>query len=593
MKDKAFSKVFSLLSARQRRAALVLLVFIVIGTLFEVLGIGLLLPVIVLLSDENLASRYPMVQPLLESLGNPSHQTQVKIVMFALIGVYTVKNLYLAFLSWWRARFSIGLQIDFSERLFTLYMRQPYNFHLQRNSAQLIRNITGEVGQFTAYAVNPILMLMTEVLVLVCIATLLFAIEPLGTLVVVLVMSLAGWFFHRGTRIRITRWGEIRQYHDGQRIQHLQQGLAGIKDVKLLGREADFLKTFSEHNFRSGQMAQFMEVVQKLPRLWLELLAVIGFALLVIIMMSQQRQMATLVPTIGLFAAAAFRLMPSVSRILGSVQRLRYGLPPINRLFDDFQLLVPRANVTIDDAENLSFLNHEILLDRVSFQYQETPAPALEDITLTIAQGASVGFIGPSGSGKSTLVDIILGLLKPNAGQVCVDGTDIEQDLRTWQDQIGYVPQSIFLTDDTLRRNIAFGLPEDMINTDAVARALKAAQLEDFVSDLPDGVETIVGERGIRLSGGQRQRIGIARALYHEPDVLVLDEATSALDTVTEQGVMRAVTALHGDKTVIIVAHRLSTVEHCDRLYRLEQGRIVEQGTPAEMIPTGKVNSAR
>ena len=364
----------------------------------------------------------------------------------------------------------------------------------------------------------------------------------------------------------------------------MQQGLGGVKDVKLLGREADFLSTFSEHSVKSGQVAQFMEILQKLPRLWLEVLAVSGLALLVLIMLSQEREMSSIVPTIGLFAAAAFRLMPSVNRILNAVQKLRYGLVPINNLYEDFQILEQEPVVASIDSPKKILLQDDICIADITYSYYEAPAAALSNLSIRIKKGESVGIIGPSGSGKSTLVDLILGLLTPDTGQILIDGQDIQNNLRLWQDQIGYVPQAIYLTDDTLRRNVAFGLPHSQIDDLAVKRAIQSAQLEEFVSSLPDGLETFVGERGIRLSGGQRQRIGIARALYHEPGVLVLDEATSALDTATEKGVMEAVTALHGSKTVIIVAHRLSTVENCDLLCRLEQGRLIATGTPAELL---------
>jgi ABC-type multidrug transport system fused ATPase/permease subunit len=361
-----------------------------------------------------------------------------------------------------------------------------------------------------------------------------------------------------------------------------------------LGRETNFLALFNEHNSKSGQVAKFLQILQKLPRLWLELLAVIGFALLVVIMLAQGREMSSIVPTMGLFATAAFRLMPSVARILVAIQSLRYGLPAINSLYEDFTSLElePESEPSITPEEKPLLLKDDIRLENLSYSYQDTPTRAIADISISIKQGESIGLIGPSGSGKSTLVDIILGLLRPDSGQVIVDGQDIQKNIRLWQDQIGYVPQAIFLTDDTLRHNIAFGLSENQIDDEAVKRAIEYAQLEEFVVSLPDKMETIVGERGIRLSGGQRQRIGIARALYHDPNVLVLDEATSALDTATELGVMQAVMALHGDKTVVIVAHRLSTVENCDRLYRLESGRIAEHGAPDKMISSVKFNAS-
>ena len=365
------------------------------------------------------------------------------------------------------------------------------------------------------------------------------------------------------------------------RIQHLQQGLGGAKDAKLLGREADFLNQYHVHNAGSEKVSRREFTLGALPRLWLEMLAICALAVLVIGMIGQGKPQDALLPALGLFAAAAFRLMPSANRVINALQCVRFSRPVIDMLSSELRLLddtnpQPRGGP-------LPF-TMSLALDRIQFAYPSAETQALRGVSLTISRGSSVGFIGGSGAGKSTLVDIMLGLLTPDSGAVKVDGIDIRTNLRGWQDQIGYVPQSIFLTDDTLRRNVAFGLPSDQINEAGVWRAICAAQLTQFVEDLPKGLETLVGERGVRLSGGQRQRIGIARALYHDPSVLVLDEATSSLDTGTERSFMEAVRALQGDKTVIIVAHRPSTVEHCNRLFRVENGRIVDEGQTAAVM---------
>lgn len=582
-------KIRFILTPAERKSAVVLLCLMVIGMVLETLGAGLLIPVINLLMRDDLATRYPAIQPMLVFLDNPTQAQIIMGTMMGLVGIYFIKNVFLAFLAWRQTSFVFGVQAQLSQRLFTAYLRQPYTFHLQRNSAQLMRNVTGEVNMFTG-AINSTLIILTESLVLLGITTLLLLVEPLGALIVVLVLGGAAWGFQYSTRARITRWGKARQHHDGLRVQHLQQGLGGAKDVKLLGRESDFLAQYFIHNTQSARMAQLQATMQQLPRLWLELLAVTGMALLVLSMLAQGRDMASIVPTLGLFAIAAFRLMPSVNRVLGAIQTLRYGLPAVNALHEEIKLTAsePSTNQTKIANHITPSIQTEINLSNISYTYPGAPAPSLNGLSITIQKGEFVGFIGPSGSGKSTLVDVILGLLPPSAGQVLVDGQDIQGNMRAWQDKIGYVPQSIYLTDDTLRRNVAFGVPNEEIDDIAVQHAIKSSQLEEFVATLPDGVETIVGERGIRLSGGQRQRIGIARALYHDPSVLVLDEATSALDTATESGVMQAVTALQGSKTILIVAHRLSTVEHCDRLYRLDQGRVVTESVPTKMHTTKK-----
>lgn len=575
-----FKKLWSLLTAEQRRAAAVLLAFMFVGMVLETLGIGLVLPALALMTQDDLASKYPSILPWLEDLGNPNREKLVAIGMMVLVGVYAVKGLFLAFLSWRQAVFVYGLQANLSLRLFSGYLSRPYTFHLQVNSAQLIRNTINQVADIT-HVIQQGLMLVTEIMVLLGVSALLLAAEPLGAVLVVCTLCAAGWGFNRATRKRILRWGEARVLHEGLRIQHLQQGLGGVKDVKLLGREADFLAQYDFHNKGSARAGQYQHSLQALPRLWLELLAVLGLAALVLAMMGQGKPLQTVLPTLGVFAAAAFRLMPSVSRVLAAIQNTRYYLPVIDTLGSELQTL---GQFESEISGRVLPFRSSLKLERVSYQYPSADAPVLRDISISIPRGDAVGFIGGSGAGKSTLVDVILGLLTPSEGAVTVDGVDIQTCLRGWQDQIGYVPQAIFLTDDTLRRNIAFGLPDVDIDEEAVWRALRAAQLESFVLELPQGLETVVGERGIRLSGGQRQRIGIARALYHNPSVLVLDEATSSLDAATERGVMDAVSAMHGDKTIIIVAHRLSTVERCDHLFRLEGGRVVEEGNAAVVL---------
>jgi ABC-type multidrug transport system fused ATPase/permease subunit len=298
------------------------------------------------------------------------------------------------------------------------------------------------------------------------------------------------------------------------------------------------------------------------------------------------KDVSEIVPVLSLFGVAAFRLLPSANQLLLSIQTIRFAKPRLLSLYEDSKL-VHQIDSSTDSS--LPFVE-EIRIQDLSFTYDAVNEPALLDVNLVVRRGEAVGIIGSSGSGKSTLVDVLLGLLQPNSGQILVDNQNIQTNLRSWQNQIGYVPQTIFLTDDSLRRNIALGLPDNLVDEDAIVDALRAAQLQDFVAGLPDGLDTVVGERGVRLSGGQRQRIGIARALYNKPEVLVLDEATSSLDTETEHEVMKAVQALQGTKTVVIVAHRLSTVEYCDRLYRLENARVVDEGTFSEVMNRSREN---
>lgn len=567
----SFGKIWRMLPAGKRRAAVRLWLLMMVGMMLEMLGVGLVIPVIALLAKQDLAASYPAFESVMDLLGQPAHETLIIWAMLALAGVYLVKNLFLAFLAWQHTQFAFGIQAELSQQLYSLYLHQPYTFHLQRNSAQLIRNVHGELGMLVQSAITPSIVLLTEGLILFGLCALLLIVEPLGTLMLVALLGIAARLFQVATKEYVGRWGKARQHHDGKRMQHLHQGLGGAKDVKIFGREKEFVEQYRYHAVQSARMNQMQTTLQQFPRLWLELVTIMGLSALVLSMLAQGRIIASILPTLGLFAAAAFRLLPSANRLISAIQLLRYSQPVVDLLHKELDLAMPTTN----GGQKGPFSFRDCLqLDDVTYTYPRSDGqpPALNHVSLTIRKGESIGFVGASGSGKSTLVDVILGLLLPNMGRVIIDGQEITRNLRAWQDQIGYVPQSIYLTDDTLRHNIAFGLPDTQIDQDAVWRAIKAAQLEEFVQGQAIGLDTVVGERGVKLSGGQRQRIGIARALYHDPDVLVLDEATSALDMTTEAAVMEAITALKGKKTILIVAHRLSTVEQCDRLYHLDQG---------------------
>ena len=570
-------KIVWRLFTRSDRIAFIRIVFmVIIGMFLETVSLGIVVPIIGILTQDNYQEKYPWIVDLFGSL---SREELISAVMVAMVFIYIVRSLFLFWSLWIQKGFSASVSGRLSQSLFSIYLRQPYMFHLQRNSSTLMRNTKNATSVVTC-GVDPFLVLLTDGLVAIAMFSLLIYVEPIGTLAVLLVFGVSTLLFQRLTRRRIDNWGYRVDYHETKILQHLQEGFGGAKDVKILGRENEFLSQHEKHLGESIRINRIYNVILTLPRSFMEIITIVGLCLLVVSMVVRDRPLSDIVPILGLFAAAAFRVMPSINRLLMATQTLIFNRSIIASVYRDFLLDSPEVN----SAQRLEPFAKQLELKDVSFKYPTAATPSLQDVSLVVKRGEAVGFVGPSGAGKSTLVDVILGLFAPTSGVVSVDGSDVHQNLRNWQNQIGYVPQAIYLTDDTLRRNVAFGLNDENIDDDLVREAIRLAQLQEFVSTLPDGLETVVGERGVRLSGGQRQRIGIARALYHKPSVLVLDEATSSLDTPTEHGVMQAVQALQGSKTVIIVAHRLSTVEYCDRLYRIEDSRITEEGTFAEVV---------
>jgi ABC-type multidrug transport system fused ATPase/permease subunit len=571
--------LWSILLPQQRRAACGFVALMLVGMVLEMFSVGLVLPALSITTGRGAVS--PAIARWLDWLGNPSPEELMLLVLVAMLGVYAVKSVFLLFTAYLQSRFITEIQASTSRRLFSTYLSQPWTFHLQRNSSDLMHTINESQAFSEIFAT--LIMTASETLVLLGLVSLLVWFEPAGAIVVAAMLGAAAWLFSVTAMPQSRRWGASRLHHAGMFKQHVQQGLDGIRDVKIRGCEQEFLRQIRRHSDGVATMAAKQSLIEQTPRLWYELLAVAALLVLTGVMVWHGTPSSSLIPTLGLFATVAFRMLPSAKHMTAALLKLRFSDAMIRRLAAE--LTLGDAVRSTDPGQPLHFLDR-IALEAVSFRYSGSQQKVLDSVSLNIKHGTSVGFVGGSGAGKSTLVDVVLGLLPPTTGRVIIDGLDIQGNLRGWQNLVGYVSQSIYLCDDTIRRNVAFGVPEKMIDDRAVRRALATAQLDGFVESLPNGVDTVVGERGVRLSGGQRQRIGIARALYHDPQVLLLDEATSALDIETEKEVMVAVNSLHGTKTLIIVAHRLSTVSGCDLLYLLKDGRIVQSGTVAEVIST-------
>jgi len=539
--------------------------------LLETLGIGAILPVLSSLTQSPEVSDNFILDAIRDTFNVQSDKSLILLMLFGLFCVYLLKSLFLLFLTFYQAKYIFGIQEKLSYQFFKGYLSEDYEFHLSRNSSDLIRNTLSEVTQFTG-AISNTLSIFSESLVLLGITVLLLIVEPLATLIIITAMVLLGSIYLFFTKGKSERWGNERMYHDGKRIQHLQQGISGIKEVKISGREQNFLEIYSTHNSGSANNNRKQSIIVGLPRIFIEFAAISGIVLFIFIYTLGQKEIQQIVPLLGLFGLAAFRIMPSINRIVSSMQSVRFTLPILHSLHEE--LINIRDNPLPSHDESVLFnLSSEIELKNISFSYRDSKT-ILEGIDMIIPAGSCVGLIGESGAGKSTLLDLLLGLNQPSSGEILIDGKRLDKNLRSWQKGIGYVPQDVFLTDDTLKRNIAFGLEEEDIDNEKITSAIKLAKLDTFVEGLPEKENTTVGERGVRISGGQKQRIGIARALYENPSVLVLDEATSSLDSSTEIEVMSSIRELIGTKTIIIVAHRISTMVDSDFLYKIEKGKI-------------------
>jgi len=550
----------------------------ILGTAFEAFGIGLVIPVMTTMSKATPGNSGSVLQPLFDLFGIRAVGTMVGVAVLSIVVAFMLKNAYQLFLNWYNAKFNNFSTQQMSSMLFRSFLRRPYTFHLQRNSSELLSVIQQEVGM-TVGIVGGTTALVKETLLGGSVAVLMFITEPVAALSTVVILVSGTLLYTKVTKPRIKRMGIQRQQIQAPLTRYLLQGFGGVKDIQVLGRADDFSNQFEKQNLVVQNASLRYGVIRQIGPMWTELLAMSGLTVVVWVMVWQGRAPERIIPLLGLFVIATWRFVPSINNVVGLINSLAYSKPAVDSLYNEFEYIKTQSEIVKTQA----VFNDKIEMRNLTFSYANTPAPSLRNVNIVVRKGETVGFIGPSGAGKSTLVDVILGLLPPSSGELLVDGVNMHEHNIEWQSTIGYVAQAIYLTDDSIRRNVAFGIAEKEIDNIALERALKSAQLWDFVQSLPEKDQTIVGERGIRVSGGQRQRIGIARALYHEPQVLVLDEATSSLDMETETEVMSAIRALQGFKTILIVAHRLSTVQHCDRVYKIEDATIVGEGTLEEL----------
>ena len=565
-------KINFLITKRQRKGLVVLTFLLFIGMVFEIFGLGILIPALSILLDPEMIETNSLVSFVRSFFLEYSNQNFLFIVLGTIVTVYFLKSLFLVFLTYKQNRFLTNIIAYISNKLFSSYMKQPYSFHLNRNASELIKNIQVEIEYFYIFLVSIITLFIEGGFVISVLATLIY-IEPLGALSIGLFYGFLSIIFLQFTRRKLNRWGKLRQDLDTQVSKIALEGIGGIKDLLILGKTYFFIEEYSSKNYFKARLNANQGTVSQIPRFYLELISIIGLVSFIILLLLQGKDSASLVTILGVFVAATFRMIPSLNRIIAATQSMKYYKPSVDIIYKEIKDNI--GLVVEDNKLNDYNFKNDIEFRSVGFSFTKDLS-VLEGINLIIKKGQTIGIIGESGSGKSTLVDLLIGLHKPTSGEILIDGISGFQMSQSWRNNIGYVSQTIYLTDDTIKKNIALGVPENKISETRISDLLKQVQLEKFISNLELGVNTKVGERGVQLSGGQRQRIGIARALYHNPEILILDEATSALDGKTENEVMKAIELLSNNKTVIIIAHRLSTLSFCKKIFKVKDFQIEE-----------------
>lgn len=554
-----------------------LLLLIIGGAFWELLGVSAIIPFVQSVMDPTLLLAQPWGKFIYEKLGLQTEGQFVICMAAVLIIVYIVKNIYLCIMSYFQYKFSFGNQYKLSQQMLSNYINRPYEYHLHHGSAELIRNIKDDTSGCYSFVLCTLQML-SEVVVCIVLAVYLLIQDKSITIGIVLILLGYVSLYTVGVRTYIKKLGqkERRQYQ--LMNKWIVESLGGIKETKILQRETFFFKNFKMDTDELGKTQTRYSIISYVSKPVVETLCIVGLLLVVSLKIYRGVDASYFIPVVSVFAVAAFRLLPSINRITNSLSMIMFRKPSVDALYKDLKEL-DSVFAEIEKEENIEELPFEekVCIKDVSFHYMGSEKDVLKNVNLEIPKNKSIALIGPSGEGKTTLADIFLGLLEPQAGQILVDGVDIKECKAEWYDKLGYIPQSIFLLDDTLKNNIAFGIPEEEIDYDKLRYAMNEAQISEYVDSLPEGLDTMVGERGVRLSGGQRQRIGIARALYKNPDILVLDEATSALDNDTEEAVMQAIDSLGGKKTLIIIAHRLSTIKNCDIVYKVSGGTVVPE----------------
>ena len=584
MENKGLLKKISYIFDRKQKVQLGILgVMIFVGGLLETLGVGAMIPVVTaLLTPETLqeyVDKYPILQQICDMLGIQSVGQMTTALLLALMAIYIIKNLYLVYLVYRQNTFITQSRNQMISRVMGEFLNRPYEQYLGADIPTVFRITDSDIPQ-TFSLMLAMLQLASEVVVSGLIFIVLLCTDIFMTLFIMVLFGVMTLVIVKIFKPKLNRIGAKNQAIQSRIAKWRIQAIYGLKDVKVLNREEFFVRNYYETGKVGANVGRTYAVMNNIPRLLIETVFIVGVLTFIIIYMKGGGNVASMVSTLAAFGVAAMRVLPSVNRINTYITEISYNQPSLDFVYQNLQegmktdaMLAQRK--AYSQKEKLE-LKDKIELNHISFHYPDSDKNIFTDAHMEVPKGKSVGIMGTSGAGKSTIVDILLGLLHAQEGEITCDGVDIFKNYESWLAQIGYIPQSIYLIDESIRDNIAFGIDADKIDEKRIWEVLEEAQLKEFVEELPNGLDTTIGDRGVRLSGGQRQRIGIARALYHDPEILVFDEATSALDNDTEAAVMDAVNSFHGKKTMIIIAHRLNTIEKCDIIYKVEEGKLIQ-----------------
>ncbi len=591
------SKFLYLTRGHHRSLILMIFVFLIVACL-EIFGTGIIGPFVAIATNPDSFEHNNQLSTIVKQLNFKSKQQFLIALGLLIVIAFWVKASLAFYAQKIVFEFSFNLRGELAHKLMKAYLNAPYSFHLRNNSATLIQDLSGSTNDFCLGLVMSLLTSVSNVLIILALMLLLLKTSSIALILIAMILLVVLGLFYP-LKDRLARWGKEGWKANGEMIRIMNHGVGGLKETRILGVESYFDRQMEEETKKFSRNSSLAKSYGNLPRFVVEALMisfVIGFTLLSINLNSQSGQ-ESLTAVLGIFALASIRLLPATGNLISGISNVRAEIHSLEQLFFTFRELekekilpdfastkYSKINFSIGQDKEASSFTDQIVLDGINFSYPDTIKKVLNEISFIIPKGQSIGLIGKSGSGKTTLVDVFLGLFIPQYGNIKVDDVSIYGNLRAWQNLIGYVPQSIFLIDDTLGRNIAFGVPDHLVNHAKLRNAIEMAQLSEVVEQLPNGIQTVVGERGVLLSGGQRQRVGIARVIYHEREILVFDEATAALDIETERSLTEAIKALAGKKTIIIIAHRLSTIEHCDCIYQLEQGRIIKSGSYREVV---------